>query len=128
MNTQNKMSTGSLLLTFFLLQVLTNGQPNTPGEFQQLSQGRPVERVMQGGDLHKYQVPLSAGQYLKVVVEQRGVDVVVAALGPDSTKISEVDSPNGTEGAEPVSIAAGPSVRLPNRGAFPSGERCSRSL
>ncbi|HEV2763776.1 MAG TPA: erythromycin esterase family protein [Pyrinomonadaceae bacterium] len=64
---------------------------------------------MQGGDTHKYQVPLSAGQYLKVLVDQRGVDVVVAALGPDGVKISEVDSPNGTQGPEPVSIAAGAS-------------------
>jgi len=61
---------------------------------------------MQGGEVHKYQVLLSAGQYLELVVEQRGVDVVVAALRPDGTKISEVDSPNGTQGPEPVSIGA----------------------
>lgn len=95
------------MLIFFLLQaVLTQGQTNVPGEIQQLLQGTPVERMMRGGDVHKYQVPLSSGQYLKVVVDQRGVDVVVIAFQPDGVKISEVDSPNGTQGPEPISVAA----------------------
>lgn len=104
---QNKISRVSLLLMFSLLQaILTQGQTNVPTEVPQLAQGRPVERMMQGGDVHRYQVLLSTGQYLKVVVAQRGVDVVVTAFGPGDIKIGEVDSPNGTQGPEPISITA----------------------
>ena len=96
-----------MLLMFFLPQAIwTQGQTSAPEEIQQLIQSKPVERMMRGGDVHQYQVPLSAGQYLEVVVDQRGVDVVVTAFGPDGTKTSQVDSPNGARGPEPISVAA----------------------
>lgn len=92
---------------FLLLQgVMTHGQTNVPEGILQLVPARPVERELRGGQVHKYQVSLSQGQYLKVVVDQRGVDVVVTALGPDGAKISEVDSPNGTLGPELISVVA----------------------
>jgi CHAT domain-containing protein/Tfp pilus assembly protein PilF len=68
-----------------------------------LELGKPIERELAGGQSHVYQIALAAGQYLNLVVEQRGIDVVVTLLGPDGKKLIEVDSPNGTEGPEPVS-------------------------
>ncbi len=68
-----------------------------------LEMGKPIEREIAGGQRHLYQITLAVGQYLSVVVEQRGVDVVVTLLGPDGKKLIEVDSPNGTQGPEPVS-------------------------
>src|SRR5262245_3700325 len=68
-----------------------------------LETGKPIERELAGGQSHLYQITLAAGQYLSVVVDQRGVDVAVTLLGPDGIKLIEVDSPNGTEGPEPVS-------------------------
>ena len=41
-----------------------------------------------------------------MVVEQRGIDVVVTLFGPDGKQIVEVDSPNGAEGPEPVFAVA----------------------
>jgi erythromycin esterase len=66
----------------------------------------PAERELRGGESHEYSLRLNAGEYAHVVVEQRGIDVVVVAFAPDGTKLSEVDSPNGANGPEPVSIAA----------------------
>ena len=93
-------------LLLLLQAVLIQGQLNLPEQIQQLAQRAPIERSMQGGEVHKYQVTLSTGQYLKVVVDQRGVDVVVTAFRPDGVKMSEVDSPNGTQGPEPIAVAA----------------------
>ncbi len=67
-----------------------------------LETGKPIERELAGGQQHLYQLSLSAGQYLHVVVEQRGIDVVVTLFGPTGQKLLEVDSPNGTQGPEPV--------------------------
>jgi CHAT domain-containing protein len=45
-----------------------------------------------GGQNHTYRISLSAGQYLKVIVEQQGIDVVVQLSGPDGEQIAEFDS------------------------------------
>ena len=95
-----------MLLVVLLPAASARGQANVRQEIQPLVQGKPVERMMQGGDLHKYQVPLSAGQHLEAVVDQRGIDVVFTAFRPDGTKITEIDSPNGAQGPEPISITA----------------------
>src|SRR5262245_51533 len=37
---------------------------------------------------------------------QKGIDVVVSVIAPDGVKLFEVDSPNGSAGEEPATIAA----------------------
>ena len=71
-----------------------------------LELGKPIERELAGGQSHSYQITLAAGQYLHAVVDQRGIDVVVRVFGPDGKQILEVDSPNGTQGPEPVFLVA----------------------
>jgi CHAT domain-containing protein/Flp pilus assembly protein TadD len=71
-----------------------------------LVQGKPIERDMRGAEVHSYRITLNSDQYLSVVVDQRGIDVVVTLFAPDGKKLIEVDSPNGTMGPEPVSIIA----------------------
>jgi hypothetical protein len=51
---------------------------------QKLEQGNPIERELSGGQSHSYQMTLAAGQYVKLVVDQRGIDVVVKLFGPDA--------------------------------------------
>ncbi|MGH9841830.1 MAG: CHAT domain-containing protein [Blastocatellia bacterium] len=71
-----------------------------------LEPGKPIERELAGGESHSYRLMLAAGQFCHVIVDQRGIDVVVELFGPDGKKIVEVDSPNGREGPEPVSLVA----------------------
>jgi CHAT domain-containing protein/tetratricopeptide (TPR) repeat protein len=54
-----------------------------------LEPGKPVERELSGGQSHSYKVTMISGQYLRVVVAQRGIDVAVALFAPDGKKISE---------------------------------------
>ncbi|HKR60131.1 MAG TPA: CHAT domain-containing tetratricopeptide repeat protein [Pyrinomonadaceae bacterium] len=86
-------------------QPMITQQPK-PAEVRELTLGIPVEQELKGGEFHTYRVKLEAGQYLKVVVEQKGIDVVVMLFGPDGKQVTEVDSPNGTQGPEPVSLIA----------------------
>jgi CHAT domain-containing protein/Tfp pilus assembly protein PilF len=69
-----------------------------------LEPGKPIERELAGGRMHAYQLTLVAGQFLHLVVDQRGIDVVVILYGPDGKKLVEVDSPNGAQGEEPVML------------------------
>jgi erythromycin esterase len=75
-------------------------------EVIKLEFGKPIEREIAGTDSHSYYITLLAGQFLRAVVDQRGIDVIVTVIDPDGKKLAEIDSPNGTEGPEPVAIEA----------------------
>jgi CHAT domain-containing protein/Flp pilus assembly protein TadD len=85
--------------------LLLSGVVNAANAQQELSQ--PVTREMRGGEQHTYQVRLNAGQYVRVVVEQKGIDVVLALLGTDGKPLLEVDNNlSGTRGMEVISLVA----------------------
>jgi len=75
-------------------------------EVPTLEPDKPVERELAGGQAHEYQISLEANYYLHVIVDQRGIDVVVVVFDPDGRKLAEVDSPNGEWGPEPVYLLA----------------------
>jgi tetratricopeptide (TPR) repeat protein len=56
-----------------------------------LESGKPVEREISGGQSHTYQISLAAGQFMRVVVEQRGIDVKLALSIPDDKPLVESD-------------------------------------
>lgn len=70
-----------------------------------LESGKPIERELAGGESHSYRLTLAAGQFCRIVIEQRGIDIVVAVYDPNGAKIVEVDSPNGANGPELVVLA-----------------------
>lgn len=76
---------------------------------QRLELGKPIERELAGGQSHSYQIVLTSGQYVRLRVDQRGIDVVVTLFDPSGVSIVEVDSPNGTQGPEPVLAISGTS-------------------
>jgi len=61
---------------------------------------------MKGGETHVYHLNLAASQFLHAVVDQRGIDVVVKLFAPGGKQVFQVDSPNGTQGPEPVWVIA----------------------
>lgn len=71
-----------------------------------LQPGRPLRRDLKAGERHLYQLNLPATHFIHVLVAQHGIDVVVALIGPDGKVLSEVDSPNGNWGEEPLSWVA----------------------
>src|SRR6266849_574199 len=61
-------------------------------EVRRLEPGKPIDRELAGGQSHSYEIALAEGQYVKIVVEPRGIDVVVQVLGPDGKPITEFDA------------------------------------
>src|SRR3712207_2093618 len=84
-----------LLLTLSLLTSSLAAQSDK--DIPPLELGKPIERELAGGQAHSYRIVLAAEQYLRVVADQRGIDVVVTLFGPDGRQVVEVDSPNGTQ-------------------------------
>ena len=64
------------------------------------------EGELSGGQTHAYAVELKANQIARVIVGQKGVDVVLSISGPDGAKLFDVDSPNGSAGDGPATLAA----------------------
>jgi CHAT domain-containing protein/Tfp pilus assembly protein PilF len=75
---------------------------------QQLDPGKAIERGLESGESHyyAYQLTLAAGQYAKLMVEQRGIDVVVKLFGPDGKQLSQFDSEFRIQGQETVELVA----------------------
>jgi CHAT domain-containing protein/tetratricopeptide (TPR) repeat protein len=71
-----------------------------------LEVGKPIEGELAGGQSDRYAISLAEGQFVEVVVEQHGVDVVLRLLGPDDKLIAEFDSEIRKEGQEVASQVA----------------------
>ena len=81
--------------------------PHEQASAYPLAIGEPVAREMRGGEEHAYQINLNAGEYARVMVEQKGIDVVLALFGADGKPLVEVDNNlSGTRGLETVSLIA----------------------
>jgi hypothetical protein len=90
------------LLTLLLLVVLcsaANAQTT-------LQLGSPIERELQRGRPHEFTVELQEHNFIQLVVEQRGIDVIVKVFSPAGKSLGEFDTPNGDEGPEHVSFVA----------------------
>ncbi|MBO0861229.1 MAG: CHAT domain-containing protein [Chloracidobacterium sp.] len=75
-------------------------------QVQRLERGKPIERELAGDQSQVYQLSLDAGQYVKLVLDQRGIDVVVRILGPDAGQAVEFDSESRPIGQESMSLAS----------------------
>jgi hypothetical protein len=70
-----------------------------------LDTGKPVSRELLPGTTHLYSLDLTVGEFAEVVVEQRGVDVVLGMfVGAEGAakQLTEVDSPSGANANEPL--------------------------
>src|SRR5262245_32052183 len=78
-----------LILNVFVLHPLTRAQqptpsqtpkspPAKPDEVIPLELGRSIDRKLAGGQAHSFQLTVAAGQFVRVIVEQQGIDLVLA--------------------------------------------------
>jgi CHAT domain-containing protein len=73
-----------------------NGQstgitPAPPTDVTTLESNAPIERTISGKPRHTYFIALVADQYIKIIIEQRGLDVGARLYGLDQHKIEDFD-------------------------------------
>ena len=99
-----------LLVLIGIAPNITQAEPKAPqqlprtAEVTTLELGTPYRREIGGSQKHVYQLPVTTGQYVEILVEQRGVDVVVRLIGPDDQAIIEVDSDSRPVGEEVLEL------------------------
>lgn len=54
---------------------------------QQLEPGKPIERDISGGQAHSYTIALRAGEYVRVMADQKAIDLSLVFAGPDGKEI-----------------------------------------
>ncbi|MGI9065871.1 MAG: CHAT domain-containing protein [Pyrinomonadaceae bacterium] len=73
-------------------------------EPNELKLGDSIERELAGGEHHVYRLGLPAGRYLRVVVQQLGIDVELTISQFDGVELTKTDRPNGSRGRETASV------------------------
>jgi CHAT domain-containing protein len=72
----------------------------------QLQSGKTITREITGGATHAFETPLLAGQYMRLVVEQHGINLVATLLDSDGWQIVQMDNPAGGHGPIYLSLIA----------------------
>lgn len=72
---------------------------------QKLEAGKTFEREIGGAERHSYDVQMKKDEAYNLVVEQRGVDVVLRVYAPDGSLAADLDTPNGANGDESLVFA-----------------------
>jgi len=94
------------LLILGLVKCWAAPVPQSESATVSLELAKPIERSLAADETHSYVLNLNSGQYAHVVVDQRGVDVVLTVFAPRGDKIVRVDGPNGNYGVEPLFLVA----------------------
>ena len=63
-------------------------------------------RSIQNGEFQAFAISLQAGQFVRIIVQQQGIDLVVTLMSPDGKEIANSDSPNDDDGPEVISAIA----------------------
>ena len=71
-----------------------------------LQGGSTLARRLDRGDLHRYELALEPGEYVRVVVDQRGVDVVAETRDAAGDAIADFDDEIRNDGTEQVELVA----------------------
>jgi CHAT domain-containing protein len=88
------------------VQAFARRAPSAGQRIVLLEQGMATECTLSRGEEHLYQLALTAGEHVRVIVEQRGIDVVVQARRADGTPIADFQEEIRPEGREQVDVVA----------------------
>ena len=94
-----------------------------------LAPGQAIEREIAGGESHSYPIPLTAGQLVRVRLEQRALNCRLILAAPDGRQVAEFDSTDAGE-SELLALEALPAgdYRLTVRGIGTAAMRGSYRL
>src|SRR5262245_56786072 len=91
-------------LCVWLLAIAISSQP--PSSITPLDPEPAIDRPIARGEEHLYQLTLARGEYVHVVVEQRGVDVIVQTRRGDGAAIADFQEEIRRQGQEDVELVA----------------------
>jgi CHAT domain-containing protein/tetratricopeptide (TPR) repeat protein len=70
---------------------IQNNSGQAEPDIRPLAPGKLIERELGVGQAHAYAITLAAGQFIQIVVEQKGVNVALTLLATDGTQAAETN-------------------------------------
>ena len=107
-----------LILAYFIILPAVPAQAQTASQAIVVEPGTPVERLIAAGESHTYRINLVAGQFVRIVSEQKAIDVALLLAAPDNQPIADANltSAGGLESLS-FEVAASGEHRLTVRAA-----------
>jgi tetratricopeptide (TPR) repeat protein len=110
-----KALVSTLLLVLSLAVVYPSGTSSRSSQDNEtkagtLEPGKPIERGLAGGQTHSYLINATTNQYIQVIVEERGIEVLLTLFAPNGKKLTEVDSIYETPSLKSASMITEPGV------------------
>lgn len=88
-----KLIASSLAAAFVLLlgqptRAIQPASAQQPGaDLRPLEPGKPTEREIAGGEAHTYEIALTAGQFVRFLLDQRVIDAALTLMAPDGKEL-----------------------------------------
>jgi CHAT domain-containing protein/Tfp pilus assembly protein PilF len=89
-----------------LLLIAGMALPGPAPDLPVLGLASPVEQTIAAGETRRIAVPVEAGRFLRLVVEQRGIDLVVGLTDPAGSRLTEVNNPADTRVHETIAFVS----------------------
>lgn len=102
----NRPTANAAILALAALALLNPRGAGAQTDYRELAYRQSVDRALAAGESHGYRVTVDSARFVFVSVEQQGIDVRVAVIGPRGDTVAAVDSPNGAYGLEPVTLVS----------------------
>ena len=88
------------------LSLLAGGAAGSAGAPAELAPAVPIERSIAAGEVHAWRLALAPGELVRLVLDQRGIDLALRALSPTGAVLAEADGPSGESGREILTLIA----------------------
>jgi CHAT domain-containing protein/Tfp pilus assembly protein PilF len=99
-------TTTGLELVFSTRNNAASGPKQESQNSRLLEPDKPLESKIKGNEKQRYQLSLTEGQYMRLVIDQRGVDLVLALSGIEDKLIQDVNNFGGSYGRESLAVIA----------------------
>src|SRR5437588_91930 len=82
-----------MLIFFIVLPASAQIVEKRPGPVQpkfvgKLASGSAIERELRDQEVHQYDINLKSGEFFYASVQERGVELIIRILAPDSSELS----------------------------------------
>lgn len=89
-----------IFLTMWFLNPLAVCAESSSSQCEVLEVGKLIEKTLRAGEVQRFSFRVQAGDYLRLTVEQRSIDVVLRLKDSSGRRVIEIDDPSEIQGTE----------------------------
>ena len=93
-----------LACVYFIVAAASASAQSPTAELIPLQPGTPITRELSGGQSEAFAIQAGSGQFLRLSVEQIGIDVRLNLTDPAGRPVVALDGPNGRFGREEIAV------------------------